>query len=261
MARRRTAAPTRTSRRAGTAPVLYLALAPALALTGCTPSAHGAHPGPALTAATAPADSAAQRIGVLRLPAQNNQRSCTASVVDSPDRDLLVTAAHCVYTAGVGPVDGLTFAPGYRDGATPLGEWAVDKVTVDQHWQDSGDPEYDVAFLSVRPSDGRRIEDAVGGNRIGVNRGFNLPVTVTGYPYDHETPVTCTTRTSAQSSTQQRFDCGGFPDGTSGSPWLTDQGELVGVIGGYQQGGDTPDVSYSVSFDDRVLALYRRATG
>jgi V8-like Glu-specific endopeptidase len=257
MARRPTAAPTRARRRLTAAPALGLALA----LAGCTPSAQGTHPAPTLSAAQAPSDTAAHRIGVLRLPAQNNQRSCTASVVDAPGRDLLVTAAHCVYTAGVGPVDGLTFAPGYRDGATPLGEWAVDKVTVDQHWQDSGDPEYDVAFLTVHPADGRRIQDAVGGNPIGVNRGFDLPVTVTGYPFDHEAPITCTTRTTAQSATQQRFDCGGFSDGTSGSPWLTDRGELVGVIGGYQAGGDTPEISYSVSFDDRVLALYRQATG
>ncbi|MFE0461784.1 trypsin-like serine peptidase [Kitasatospora sp. NPDC058965] len=259
MARRRTAAPTRAHRRLPAAPVLALALA-ACTLTACTPAGKEAQPAPALSAAPAPSGTAAQRIGVLRLPAQDNQRSCTASVVDSPGRDLLITAAHCVWNSGAGPVDGLSFAPGYRDGAAPLGEWAVDRVTVDQHWQDSGDPEYDVAFLTVRPSGGQRIEDAVGGNPIGVNRGFDLPVTVTGYPFDHESPITCTTRTTAQSATQQRFDCGGFSDGTSGSPWLTDRGELIGVIGGYQQGGDTPDVSYSVSFDDRVLALYRQAT-
>lgn len=91
-------------------------------------------------------------------------------------------------------------------------------------------------------------------------------MTVTGYPFEREQPITCAVRTSAQSSTQERFDCAGFSDGTSGSPWLVDvdpatgAGTLVGVIGGYQAGGDTPDTSYSVSFDDRVSTLFAEAT-
>ena len=34
---------------------------------------------------------------------------------------------------------------------------------------------------------------------------------------------------------------------------------LLGVIGGYEDGGTTPDVSYSPYFGDAVQALYRRA--
>ncbi|MFE9423484.1 trypsin-like serine peptidase [Kitasatospora sp. NPDC006697] len=231
-----------------------------LAAAGCGSVAGTAHPRPSITAVTAGSDGQTARIGVLRLADQGDARSCTASVVDSPGRDLLVTAAHCVYSAGEGPVTGLAFAPGYRDGSTPLGEWRISRVTVDQHWQDDADPEYDVAFLTVDPLDGQRIEDAVGGGTpLGVNRGFDLPVTVTGYPYDHEEPVTCTIRTTAQSATQERFDCAGFSDGTSGSPWLTADGQVVGVIGGYQQGGDSPDTSYSITFDNRVSALFQRA--
>ena len=249
---------------------LGAALSAVLSATGC--GTHRSEPAPPARAAqSAPQDALSSRIGVLSIAdAQGggSTRSCTASVVDSPRRDLLVTAAHCVYRAGEGPADGLTFLPGYRNGASPQGSWPIDRIVVDQHWQDQADPEYDVAFLTVQPVDGRRIEDVLGGgNALGVNRGFDLPVTVTGYPFDHEEPVTCATRTTAQSSTQQRFDCGGFSDGTSGSPWLTGvdpatgTGTVVGVIGGYQQGGDTPDTSYSVSFDDRVSALYAQAVG
>ncbi|MGF1430840.1 trypsin-like serine peptidase [Kitasatospora sp. LaBMicrA B282] len=238
---------------------LTVALAGALGPVGCTPALSGEHPPPLQNAAPAPADTHSDRVGVLLLD-QGATRSCTASVVDSPGHDLLVTAAHCVTDAGGTPVTGLVFAPGYRDGGTPLGEWTVDKVVVDPRWSDNADPEYDVAFLTVGPAAGRQIEDVVGGNPIGVNRGFGLAVTITGYPYDHEEPITCSTTTTAQSSTQERFDCGGFSDGTSGSPWLTPDGSVVGVIGGYQQGGDTPDISYSVSFDDRVSSLYRQAT-
>ena len=34
---------------------------------------------------------------------------------------------------------------------------------------------------------------------------------------------------------------------------------IVGVIGGYQQGGDTPSVSYGVRFSPAILQLYRQA--
>jgi hypothetical protein len=34
---------------------------------------------------------------------------------------------------------------------------------------------------------------------------------------------------------------------------------VIGVIGGYQQGGDTDAVSYSAVFGDRVASLYQEA--
>ena len=80
-----------------------------------------------------------------------------------------------------------------------------------------------------------------------------------------ERPVTCTARTRAFGPRQMEFDCGGYTDGTSGGPFLanvhpaTGAGWVVGVIGGYQQGGDTPSVSYSVRFGAAVRALYDQA--
>jgi hypothetical protein len=61
------------------------------------------------------------------------------------------------------------------------------------------------------------------------------------------------------------FDCGGYPDGTSGGPFLvrldqaTGQGTVIGIIGGYEQGGYTTAVSYSVVFSQEVQSLYRIA--
>src|SRR5580704_5562537 len=45
---------------------------------------------------------------------------CTASVVDSPQGDLVMTAAHCVSGLGAGQ---FAFVPGFRDGRTPYGVW------------------------------------------------------------------------------------------------------------------------------------------
>jgi hypothetical protein len=82
---------------------------------------------------------------------------------------------------------------------------------------------------------------------------------------DAEHPITCLNWTSRQSATQLRFDCGGYTGGTSGSPWVTHfdsrsrTGTIVGVIGGYQQGGDTPAVSYSAYLSTSIHLLYEQA--
>ncbi|MFB7380698.1 trypsin-like serine peptidase [Kitasatospora purpeofusca] len=211
------------------------------------------------TASVAPQNPAWDRIGTLSVHTSEGPRACTASVVRSPRRNLLVTAAHCVQSRRIGLLDGLVFTPGYRNGYSPYGSWPVESVTVDPHWETDDDPEYDVAFVTVRPVNGRQVEDAVGGNPLGTDQGFGLAVSVTGYPNERDEPITCSGLTASQSPTQERFDCGGYTDGTSGSPWLTTNGRVIGVIGGYQEGGATPETSYSVTFDERVAELYQQA--
>ncbi|MFG2914523.1 trypsin-like serine peptidase [Kitasatospora sp. NPDC048298] len=243
--------PARPARTARTAALAALLLA---AGTAC-----GGQDG-APTAEVAQQSPAGDRVGTLSIRTAQGPRACTASVVHSPRGNLLVTAAHCVQSRRIGLLDGLVFTPGYRNGYTPYGTWPVKAITVDPRWETEDDPEYDVAFVTVGMLDGREIEDTVGGNPLGTGQGFGLSVSVTGYPNESDEPITCAVRTSSQSPTQERFDCGGYTDGTSGSPWVTANGAVVGVIGGYQEGGDTPGTSYSVAFDQRVADLYRKAT-
>ncbi|MGW3228854.1 trypsin-like serine peptidase [Kitasatospora sp. NPDC001095] len=243
--------PARPARTARTAALAALLLAVG---TAC-----GGQEG-APTAEVAQQSPAGDRVGTLSIRTAQGPRACTASVVHSPRGNLLVTAAHCVQSRRIGLLDGLVFTPGYRNGFTPYGTWPVKAITVDPHWAAEDDPEYDVAFVTVGMLDGRQIEDTVGGNPLGTGQGFGLSVSVTGYPNESDEPITCAARTSSQSPTQARFDCGGYTDGTSGSPWVAANGAVVGVIGGYQEGGDTPGTSYSVAFDQRVADLYRKAT-
>lgn len=192
---------------------------------------------------------------------------CTASVVDSAGLNLIVTAAHCVWDPKIGQRSDLVFVPGYRNGDTPSGVWPLVAVTVDDGWKDHADPDMDVAFAVVQAQNGRQVQQVLGANQLGVNRGYRVPVRVTGYPGSSDVPITCANTTSEQSATQLRIDCPDYTGGTSGSPWVTDfdpttrTGTVVGVIGGYQEGGNSPDTSYSSYFGDRVQALYDRATG
>jgi V8-like Glu-specific endopeptidase len=189
---------------------------------------------------------------------------CTASVVDSPGRDLLITAAHCVSGAGRGPI---AFVPGFHDGREPFGVWRITRVVVDRTWASSADPDDDVAFLVVAGRGQVRIQDLTGGERLSVGWPARGVVKVIGYPGGGQAPIVCQNRVLAFSPTQLQFDCGGYTDGTSGSPLLEDAnvatglGTVIGVIGGYEQGGYTSSVSYAARFGRNVAALYQTAMG
>jgi hypothetical protein len=226
------------------------------ALSGEAPSGE-AFTGVAAVGALFPAGS---RLGSIDGLVTGGPHFCTASVVHSPAGDLAVTAAHC---ADQGP---MVFVPGYHDGIAPYGTWQVLTSFTDSQWQSSQNPDDDVAFLQLAPSaDGKSIEGAAGAELLATGRPEAEPVTVIGYPEATDEPVTCDNKTKAFSPTQLEFDCGGYPNGTSGGPFLTDvnavtgAGTVIGVIGGYQQGGDTDAVSYSIVFGSAVQALYQQA--
>lgn len=188
---------------------------------------------------------------------------CTASVVDSPWEDLVITAAHCVTGAAPGQ---LAFVPGYHDGREPYGTWQVTSVFVDRVWAASRDPDHDVAFLVVRqPGSAPPVQALTGGERLGIAAGATSRVRVIGYPQAQQEPLTCRGRTRRFGDRQQEFHCAGYSDGTSGGPFLahfdpgTGEGTVIGVIGGYERGGDTPAVSYSARFGRAVQALYEIA--
>jgi V8-like Glu-specific endopeptidase len=186
---------------------------------------------------------------------------CTASVVNSPDGDLVVTAAHCM-----SGVSGVVFVPGYDNGATPYGVWPVTKIYTDRSWQASSDPDDDVAFLRVGQAGSIvPIEDVTGAEQLETGTPTRQLVEVIGYPDAANEPITCRNWTREPMLDQLEFDCGGYTDGTSGGPFLADvnpltgQGTVMGVIGGYEQGGLTPQVSYSSMFRANVAVLYRAA--
>lgn len=100
----------------------------------------------------------------------------------------------------------------------------------------------------------------VGGNPLGLNESFSATVRLYGYPNTSDAPILCSNATTQEASYQRQIACPGYPSGTSGGPWInTADGNLIGVIGGYQQGGNSPDVSYSAYFDSTIGNLYNLA--
>ncbi|MEU9252993.1 trypsin-like peptidase domain-containing protein [Streptomyces sp. NPDC048270] len=207
---------------------------------------------------------------------------CTASVVASPGRNLVLSAAHCLLGADTQRV---AFVPRYtRAKPQPYGMFPVlrdaagrSRIWIDPRYRSRGVDRaagLDVAFAQVGPNAaGVPVQNVVGGNRLVTGAGYAHPqVTLIGYPSSAARPRRCVNRTTKFTSRDARIpgsflriDCTGYPGGTSGGPFLvrydarTRTGDVVGVIGGWKTGGDTADTSYSSYFGSDIRKLYAKA--
>ncbi len=125
--------------------------------------------------------------------------SCSATVVDSPNRSTLWTAGHCVHGGrGKDWYQNLVFVPDYDAGGdtadpralAPYGRWPVTSAATSDDWLANGDAQHsvgDYAALLVGPDPaGRRVQDVVGAAPI----LFDAPrgVTISAYGFPAEPP-------------------------------------------------------------------------
>lgn len=194
--------------------------------------------------------------GALFTEGLDGDHFCTATVVHSPGRNLIVTAGHCLLDGEQG-AGGAVFAPAYANGVAPYGTWKLEQVFEDDRWSAGTDDDYDLAFARLAPdAGGRAVEDVTGAAALDTSGRAGEEVTVTGYPADRKVPRTCTAVAVRVSSTQQRFDCADFPGGTSGSAWIARDSKIIGIL----TGGDTDDVSTSTVLGPYAASLYAKAT-
>ncbi|MEU6172629.1 hypothetical protein ABZ832_11930 [Streptantibioticus parmotrematis] len=207
---------------------------------------------------------------------QNQARSCGATVVRSPVRDLVISAGHCLIHAGAR--QDLAFVPMYHDGLKPYGVFPVRTIYIDQRYYTLGSGKgarWDYSLSRLEPrADGREVQDVVGAFDLMTYPGYvHHSVRLIGYPGYSDTtgpePLDCWSSTRRYTSTDPNapgdfleIGCAGYVDGTSGGPFLVREAHgfgVIGVIGGYHTGGDTPDISYSAYFTADLAQLYAHA--
>jgi V8-like Glu-specific endopeptidase len=205
-------------------------------------------------------------VGALFFTNGSSAHYCTASVVGSRAQDLVLTAAHCVYSSA-GPVRNIEFVPGYVAGRRPHGSWVAKTVFVAPGWARGQNQNLDFAFVAVAPPPGTRrpIQQVTGALQLGINRPFRRPIEVIGYNSSDSRPVECATHSFEFNANQLEFFCHDYRDGTSGSPWIVryngrnGTGLVIGTIGGFQLGGNFEWASYSAYFGQQAYQLYLRA--
>ena len=207
--------------------------------------------------------SGSPTIGALLYSRGRNPRICSAAVVDSTTGNLVVTAAHCV--DGTRFATNVEYVPDYSEGKAPYGVWPVRAITVASGWQQGRNPNLDLAFLTVAAVRGRQVQAVTGGLSIGFNLGYDQRIEAVAYDDTGSEPVRCATRSFKFRAGQLEFLCSGFSGGTSGAPWVAGYnpgngaGTLVGVIGGYEDGGRYPWASYSAYFGSTLRVAYQLA--
>jgi hypothetical protein len=211
---------------------------------------------------TASAFAGSRVVGALFPSALVPFHICSASVIASANKSVIMTAAHCVRG---GHDAGYAFAPGYHDGKAPYGFWTVTAAYGAPAWVKHTSNHDDFAFLVVAPRmiNGvlTRLQSVTGAVRLGARPKKGVQVTVPAYPLGNGGPIRCTAKVFYQ-GVFPGFHCGGYVDGTSGAPWLVGSGShrrMVGLVSGLHQGGCTPSTSYSSPLGSAAAAALKRA--
>lgn len=212
---------------------------------------------PTTDRASVPSSSAGDRAdgvtssphGRLYMSFEGGDSVCSATVVTAQGRDMVVTAAHCVWDTYEGRMaSNVMFIPeDSGNGADrPHGTWVATRVAVPGEFAERASSTadgyivgdgwaYDFAFLVMAPAeDGTLIQDVTGGQGI----AFGIPVSdlvVLGYPsaapFDGGSQRFCASDTWSARVYAYSIDCIMTP-GASGGGWLTsfDPGSRSGYV-------------------------------
>lgn len=195
---------------------------------------------------------------------------CSASTVKSANRDVVVTAGHCVKDGAGGWAGNWTFVPGYgTTGEHPYGQYTARRMFVAGPWSRSGDDNYDVGMVALATSRGKHVADAVGTQEIAFNParggqafGFGYPADP---PYDGGHLVYCAGRLKDDPYAQTRDQGLGcdMTAGASGGPWMTKFDATTGKgtimsLSSFKYSDDERTM-YGPYFGDSVKALFNTA--
>jgi hypothetical protein len=174
--------------------------------------------------------------------------SCSATVVTSRSRNLLLTAGHCVVEPGFDGAEpvwatNVLFVPGFRNGAAPFGAYPAISLSAPLRWAREPLIELDVGAVNLVPGPAGQIQDVLGARGVSFNKptGFYTKKTrfnIFGYPgepaafYDAGRLIRC----DAPSAGFEKFT--GSPlvgpcsmkQGASGGGWVIKGGFLNSVV-------------------------------
>jgi len=191
---------------------------------------------------------------------------CSASAVNSGNRDVVVTAGHCLKDGKGAWASKWTFVPGYRDGKRPYGGFTARRMFVAKGWSSANDSD-DVGMAALNKARGRHVVDAVGGQGIAFGKARPSSAYAFGYPadppYHGGRLVYCNGKLKSDSDTKDEGMRCDMTEGASGGPWLSGfhrssgSGTITSVTS--FKYSDEPSVMYGPYFGAQARAVYKKA--
>ena len=198
---------------------------------------------------------------------------CSGSSTTSANKDVVLTAGHCVNEGPGAYVTNFAFVPAYDDGVRPYGTFTARALLTTSQWAGSGDFNYDVGFAVVNPVNGTDLTDTVGSQGIGFNQARGQLMYSFGYPqanpYDGSDIAWCygnVIQDTFGGSTDQGLNCN-MTGGSSGGPWFvgyntgTGVGTLNSVNSFKYSGGKFRGYMWGPYFGSVIQSTYTTAAG
>ncbi len=174
---------------------------------------------------------------------------CSGTAINSPTRQLVLTAGHCVNSGREGGGHSvysnfLEFVPAYTGGIAPFGAFVGRRNTVraPQQWVKQGNPDFDMGAFLTRPnSEGINVADAVGGGAtIVTDLSRHQTFQTFGYPGETKRMQECTSpylgddllSNPLPGPPTMAIRCRWAP-GASGGGWLIGEGTQIDGINTY----------------------------
>ena len=190
---------------------------------------------------------------------------CSATSVDAANRNLIMTAGHCVAEPSNRKfAKKLAFVPAYEEEARPFGTWVFDRIVVLRSWRRNSNFNYDFAAVELEPQGTLNLQDAVGGVPVATHLPADQTYYSVGYPVNLD---------SGQKMRYCRSDFQGYDPnpiahgprpiaigcdmgaGASGGGWFVN-GSLNSVTSfGYD---NHPDVGYGPYFGSKTDLVYAK---
>src|SRR6266511_3774913 len=126
-------------------------------------------------------------------PQTGEASGCTASVINTENGNIGITAAHCLFNDDGIVYDYMMFSPGYDSGKLgPLGSIPVEFVAVPSGYDGkAGPPVYDYGMMRMKfnDPDGYKLQQYTGANgwRLDVE-GDSILTNIFGYPREGDIP-------------------------------------------------------------------------
>ena len=165
---------------------------------------------------------------------------CSASVINTPSKSVIITAAHCVYSSKEGWAKDAVFVPDYdrtQADPDPVGVWTARSMRTFDSWRaDQTDFRNDVAYVTLNEGGdaNKPIVDVVGGHGLAWGGSYVFRATIFGYPTNTTNPdgrgtIYSCVKTTQESEGKVRTEGCDFGRGASGGPWLYRYNESTGL--------------------------------